>query len=228
MAEIEGLESDVHFGEIGQPLPDWREFDFVDIDPDDEELEETPADVVAVLGFDPLELEDEEVEGEKHLQGRHNQLTHGRGGGGGSSFGAFNTVRSKKERFPPVSNDPAPGKDYEYHATTAKNLPAIAENGLEASRNSWISVAPHLEAAHFWGSMVGNERSAPDQPVMLRMKRSNVKHGSVDDDGMLSYDKTPELDKDSTREHVITRSVPSTNIEMYLDGTWINLGRLSK
>lgn len=29
-------------------------------DPDDEQLEETPPDVVAILGFDPLELEDNE------------------------------------------------------------------------------------------------------------------------------------------------------------------------
>ena len=33
-----------------------------DVDPDDELLPETPEDVVLVLGFDPLELEEEDVE----------------------------------------------------------------------------------------------------------------------------------------------------------------------
>jgi len=42
----------VHFGKCSAPLPDWREGpDFPD--PDDTELSVTPADVVAILGFDP-------------------------------------------------------------------------------------------------------------------------------------------------------------------------------
>lgn len=53
---------DVHFGPVGQPLPDWRkartEIDEGQTDDDDDELlPETPPDVVAMLGFDPLELE---------------------------------------------------------------------------------------------------------------------------------------------------------------------------
>jgi hypothetical protein len=43
-------ESDVVFGK--ESLPDWREQETQD-DPDDEELEETPMDVVTILGFDP-------------------------------------------------------------------------------------------------------------------------------------------------------------------------------
>ncbi len=46
--------ADTHFA---GGLPDWRGADIGD-DPDDEVLDETPADVVAVLGFDPLELDD--------------------------------------------------------------------------------------------------------------------------------------------------------------------------
>lgn len=57
MAEIFGDDQDVHFGEIDSELPDWRKVDEVDDDPDDEELEETPDDVTAILGFDPLELD---------------------------------------------------------------------------------------------------------------------------------------------------------------------------
>ena len=49
-----------HFGEVRAPLPDWRkgkskrhsERD------DDAQLDETPRDVVEMLGFDPLEFEE--------------------------------------------------------------------------------------------------------------------------------------------------------------------------
>jgi hypothetical protein len=46
---------DVFFGEVKESNDDWRDED-QDIGPDDdEELAETPRDVVALLGFDPLE-----------------------------------------------------------------------------------------------------------------------------------------------------------------------------
>lgn len=41
-------------GEIGAESPDWRKMPAED-DPDDEELEETPEEIVAMLGFDPLD-----------------------------------------------------------------------------------------------------------------------------------------------------------------------------
>ena len=48
---------DAHFGSAGAALPDWREDDFDD-DDSDEVLEETPADVVEMLGFDPADEDD--------------------------------------------------------------------------------------------------------------------------------------------------------------------------
>lgn len=39
------------------PGTDWRDHD--EPDPDDEELEETPEDVVMMLGFDPKDMDDE-------------------------------------------------------------------------------------------------------------------------------------------------------------------------
>ena len=45
----------VHFGSMNKPLPDWRTQPADDSDPDDELLPQTPPDVVAVLGFDPLD-----------------------------------------------------------------------------------------------------------------------------------------------------------------------------
>ena len=42
---------DVHFGDADEPV-DWQAADD-ELDPDDEELDETPEEVVAMLGFDP-------------------------------------------------------------------------------------------------------------------------------------------------------------------------------
>jgi hypothetical protein len=49
---------DVHFGKVGGSGVDWRKID--DPDPDDEELEVTPANVIAMLGFDPKEFSEED------------------------------------------------------------------------------------------------------------------------------------------------------------------------
>lgn len=46
---------DVHFGRSSDSL-DWREY-ADEIDPDDEELTKSPPDLIAMLGFDPKELE---------------------------------------------------------------------------------------------------------------------------------------------------------------------------
>lgn len=45
---------EVHFGDADRPLPNWREHPEEGAD-DDEELAQTPVDVVAMLGFDPLD-----------------------------------------------------------------------------------------------------------------------------------------------------------------------------
>jgi hypothetical protein len=57
MSAVQGLPLDIYFGDADSTLPDWRAVDVdLDDDPDDELLDETPADVVAMLGFDPLEM----------------------------------------------------------------------------------------------------------------------------------------------------------------------------
>jgi hypothetical protein len=50
---------DIYFGGVGEPGVNWRNLPD-ETDPDDEELEETPADVVLLLGFDPKEFSREE------------------------------------------------------------------------------------------------------------------------------------------------------------------------
>lgn len=63
MPSIYDQDADIHFGGVDKPLPNWREFS--DDDPDDSELENTPQDVIAVLGFDPKEFSEEDLDGEK-------------------------------------------------------------------------------------------------------------------------------------------------------------------
>lgn len=53
--KIHGCKNDVHYGEISDEEPDWRD-GTDEIDPDDEELPVTPQSVIDVLGFDPKEL----------------------------------------------------------------------------------------------------------------------------------------------------------------------------
>jgi len=58
MVEIFGDDQDVNFGGVDKPAVDWRSNNQDDGDPDDELLRPTPLDVIAILGFDPLELEE--------------------------------------------------------------------------------------------------------------------------------------------------------------------------
>lgn len=53
MKKVFDLDADVEFGT--DVLPDWRKADDV-ADTDDEEMKETPIDVLMILGFDPKEL----------------------------------------------------------------------------------------------------------------------------------------------------------------------------
>ena len=46
---------EAHFGKVGKVAVDWRKAK-QEADVDDEELAETPTDVLKMLGFDPLEI----------------------------------------------------------------------------------------------------------------------------------------------------------------------------
>jgi hypothetical protein len=54
---IKGMDVDVAWGAVDKPAVDWRKQPDADLDADDETLPFTSPDVVAMLGFDPLELE---------------------------------------------------------------------------------------------------------------------------------------------------------------------------
>lgn len=55
---VEPMLPNAHYGDVDTPAPDWRDKKLVDKSADDDEqLAETPDDVVSMLGFDPLELE---------------------------------------------------------------------------------------------------------------------------------------------------------------------------
>jgi len=50
----------IHFGKVGASKPDWRRYRNDEPD-DDEELEQTPKDLVKLLGFDPNDENDEDL-----------------------------------------------------------------------------------------------------------------------------------------------------------------------
>lgn len=60
MTAVLGQASDVYFGSTKAPELSWRSEPHEEIDPDDEELDETPASVIEILGFDPKEFSGED------------------------------------------------------------------------------------------------------------------------------------------------------------------------
>ena len=56
---------DIHYGTAEGELPDWRKSEDDDEDPDDEELPETPPEIIEILGFDPLDLDEDEPDAEQ-------------------------------------------------------------------------------------------------------------------------------------------------------------------
>jgi hypothetical protein len=68
---ITGLPVDVHFGPDNQSWPDWRQDQALlnEEDTEDALLPVTPPDVIAILGFDPLDFaSSNEVEAAHKLQ----------------------------------------------------------------------------------------------------------------------------------------------------------------
>lgn len=57
MEQLDDDLPDVHFGTVGAKSINWRKAED-EFDPDDEVLKTTPSDVVALLGFDPLVIDD--------------------------------------------------------------------------------------------------------------------------------------------------------------------------
>lgn len=118
---------DAHWGTATTPLPPVTEDD--DPDPDDELLPETPPDVVAMLGFDPRDVADDDTEAGADTKppfaadAKWNENVHSRGqpenagqfvtgggpGGGGGSGGAKKSPAPKatqpqyKKPYEPVS-----------------------------------------------------------------------------------------------------------------------------
>lgn len=43
----------IHFGTVGNPLPEWRQYPFLDDDKDNDEDLPIDKDVENILGFDP-------------------------------------------------------------------------------------------------------------------------------------------------------------------------------
>lgn len=137
---------------------------------------------------------------------------HGNQWTGGGSFG-----------LPPTHDDPAPGKDFFYHATPKANLESIAAKGLTGGADKrLISLTPHLESASFWTSSIvpGHDEDV----ALLRVKREDVQTRTHDqhDDGD-RYDPT-----DETAETGTFHDVSADKLEVYHDGRWEPLARSAR
>ena len=61
MAKVHGLDADVFFGGVDEPLPDWRKVLANELADDDEEPSRIDSEIVkSMLGFDPDELDDDD------------------------------------------------------------------------------------------------------------------------------------------------------------------------
>jgi hypothetical protein len=107
----------IRWGSADAPLPDWREEPDADDDADDDvELAETPADVIAQLGFDPLDIDwdaddappaQDEAKFDEDKHPRRDDGKFGKGGGGAAPKGEAKAEDPEYEapydpRFPPA------------------------------------------------------------------------------------------------------------------------------
>jgi uncharacterized protein YejL (UPF0352 family) len=87
---------DVHFGAIDAPPVDWARMD--DADPDDEELKRTPASIIAILGFDPLDIaENDLAEDDAEFEAKHPRAENGQFGEGGGGKAIQNGITTPKK-----------------------------------------------------------------------------------------------------------------------------------
>lgn len=121
---------DVHFGSVDAPKANWREYD--EPDPDDEQLDETPSDVVMMLGFDPAEPDDEtedagEFKESEHKRDKTGKFTAGSGGGGG----AASKPAVAKSSGSGAAEKKAPKPGTKQHAIYGMVKSFVAQNGKE-------------------------------------------------------------------------------------------------
>ena len=112
----------------------WRESLADEVDPDDDELDETPEDVIMMLGFDPKEFNDPEPVGDaefeesKHPRAPNGQFGQGSGGGSSSGGGGGNLAAS--------INATVAKSDPEGTAAAAKYANAPAEGHINSTSTS--------------------------------------------------------------------------------------------
>lgn len=109
--------------------------------------------------------------------------------------------------MPAASTDPAPGKNFYYHATPATNLESIAVLGLEEQDGEYVSAVPSLDAAHTWVGLVEGDKGAT---ALLRIKRSDVINPQFD----ASYDAN------DPGAEMAFKFVDPFSIEVFANGSW--------
>jgi len=117
--------------------------------------------------------------------------------------------------LPPISDDPAPGGQWLYHATATRNLPSIAKEGLvpgprSLGKGAGLSFTPHLDSAHFWTAALFTR---DNNTALLRVPRRAVV--------VAVHDEQDEYDPhDGTAEDASYRPVAVEFVEVYVNGQW--------
>lgn len=151
---------------------------------------------------------------EKKFHGDHDQSDHGNWV---DDIDLSATKVPEEDRFPPSSEDPAPGGKYQYHAKKAQFIKGIAKQGIKGGRSNPISVAPHLESARWWGASID---VGGGDTYLMRVSRDALRKEGLrtikpDDDA-----GNPISDSEETREHWVTGTILPGVIEIYFKGRW--------
>ena len=167
---------DIWFGEVGERGIDWRTLPD-EVDPDDEEMEQTPQDVIDLLGFDPKEFSVEEK--------RVGISAVMKGGAGSGSWNGPGDPRFDKE-------DEGKETLTTFHGTCGKALKGILKDGIvpqnrknfedhfyTGPRAGKVFVADSIEDAK-WYCQTAMLEKRDDVGVVLRVEIPQGGHLRID------------------------------------------------
>lgn len=184
-----------HFGQVSETPAQWRdrgEYE-EDDDPDDEELAETPADVVAMLGFDPLQfnIASDEFHEEKIKRVPAGSEDGGEfaPGGGGASSTEFSSLKTMP-------------KDIEGVVIEKRALyaPVLAMGGTNG-----ILVNTSKRSADIWGRMESYQKKAFEDGWASTASPNHVIWHEL---GHVKFKRTSSIDQDSNASNMMPNSDP--------------------
>jgi hypothetical protein len=169
---------EARWGTADTPLPPVEDDDPDDMDPDDELLSETPPDVIAMLGFDPLTDPDvmamDAGEWDENKHPRQDDGKFGKGGGGGGAKNKTPMAASNDKKSPTLAKIHFMGKtalenDHDPHNFASDLIKLAKQFKRPAIANYANKMLRHFEKAHglpynSLGMAVGSTGGEPIMP----------------------------------------------------------------